>query len=355
MMNWSDPTALFTSRLLEIFTDLDENEQNGVSKLLTSAYWCGVKLHISDYGYGSLSEDLKHSKDFVYECIENAEKRNDVRRVEAEKIIIKILEITQSLIEKENLGDFLSFLEKNTHDVRLLQNKLVSLTGQWMQSGERIYDDFLDFHKLIIFGLNEADLIPDGKLRNYPFIDFRFLRSYSNFWDGFMQRVITEFVSPEDLKAINGNLDESKKRVKDYNKFVNVLTSFPLKGKMILVYLWGYPEVFQIANKDFLPEFEQWLEVLKIGYLDHRSWIFEKDNIAKLIKAYKDVKKGIMPQEGFIDQVSWSFKDIYNQHPRGKELSFWNELLIELNNRLKTKPKKQELSRDILATLQTGY
>jgi len=57
--------------------------------------------------------------------------------------------------------------------------------------------------------------------------------------------------------------------------------------------------------------------------------------------------------------MNWYFtlctiNDLYHFHPKGRDESFWRELLVEINTRLQLKPEKRALSRHILAVLNGG-
>jgi hypothetical protein len=355
LANWSTPLDLIERRMLESFTDLPIDEQKGVAKLLAHAYWYGIQSLVKEFGFSPLDESLLKCKNYALQCIDGAEERGDLKRIEAERAIIEIIELTEKIISKKNLKELLDFFYNTSLRIKQLQGHVLDSVGQFMCAGEKVYDNFLEFHNCVVSALLDAELIPKGRKRGYPFLEFRHFMNYSDVWDEIISSIISQFNTTEELQGVNGDLSQSLKMVKNNEKYLWSLIKLPFQSRMFIVYLWGYPEVFKIADKDFLPIFEKWMEALRTGYLDHRSWIFDEKAITTVINAFKAVKRGKAPPEGLIDIEHWTILDLYRYHPRGKEVSFWKELLIELNKRLQTKTEKRELSRHILSTLQNGY
>lgn len=354
LLNWSDPLDLTNRRMLEAFTDLEVDERKGIKKLLAYAYWYGVQSLVKNFGLGPLNEVLSNNKDFAVKCIENAKERRDSKRIEAEKVLIQILNITEEILSKKNLDELLIFFQKQNLEIKKLQNRLLSLTGEFMGAGEKIFDSFLEFHNCALIGLQAAELIPRARMRGYGFPRYRYLLNYGDVWDKIIFSIISQF-NFEELKSVNGNLEQTLAKIKEHKKHLWSLMALPFRSRMLVVYLWGYPEIFEVSDKEFLPMFAEWFSALKAGYLDHRSWIFGKKAITTVINALKAVRRGKAPPDGITDLEPWTIKDLYQFHPRGKGIDFWEELLMELNIRMHRKPRKRELCRHITAALEGRY
>jgi hypothetical protein len=353
--NWNEPIDLIRRRMLESYTDLEVEERTGIAKLLAHAYWFGTQELIKNYDIEPLDKALLRSRSFALKCIENAKRREDFARIEAENIIIQILDITGNILSAKNLKELIFLFQKRSLEIKNLQNQMLSLTGQYMAAGEKIFDTFQEFHACTLSGLEAADLIPKGvKKSDIPY-KYRYLMNYADVWDDIISSIISEFNSQEDLESIKGDLGQTLDNIKKYKKHLFPFIDLPFRSRMFVFYVWGYPEVFEVSDKDFLPFFDEWLSALKKGYLDHRSWIFSGESITALINSFKEVKKGRIPADGIIDIEPWTIRDLYYFHPRGKDVSFWRELLVELNSRLQLKQKNRRFSQHIEAVLEGGY
>lgn len=353
--SWSEPIDLIRRRMLESYTDLEPEERIGIAKLLAYSYWFGVQELIRNYGFEPLDKTLETSRSFALICIQNAKERQDIQRVDAENKIVEILDITKNILSAKNLKDLLLIFEKQSLQVKKLQSELLSLTGQFMAAGERIFDSFKEFHACTLVGLEAAELIPKDVKKQYLPPKYRYLMNYSEVWDDIIFSVISEYNIDQALEGVSGDSKEVLNSIDKYKKHLFSLMDLPFRSKMFIFYVWGYPEIFEVSNKDFLPSFDEWLSALKEGNLDHRSWIFDEKSVSTLINTYKDVKKGKVPKNGIIDIEPWTVSDLYDFHPRGKDVNFWKELLLEINSRLQQQPKYRKLSRDIEAVLEGAY
>ncbi len=353
--NWNEPVDLITRRMLEAYTDLEIEERTGIARLLAYAYWFGTQELIKNYGFEPLDKALLRSRNFALRCIENAKQRKDFGRIEAEEIIIKIIDTTENILSVKNLKELLLLFQKRSLEIKNLQNQMLALTGQYMAAGERIFDTFQEFHTCTLSGLEAADLIPKGVRRSYLPYKYRYLLNYADVWDDIISSIISEFNSQEDLESIDGDLGQTLDNIKKYKKHLFSFMDLPFRSKMFVFYVWGYPEAFEVSDKDFLSLFDGWLSALKEGNLDHRSWIFSEKSITTLINSFKEVKKGKIPADGKIDIEPWTIRDLYYFHPRGKDVDFWRELLVELNSRLQLKQKHRRFSQNIEAVLEGRY
>jgi hypothetical protein len=151
-------------------------------------------------------------------------------------------------------------------------------------------------------------------------------------------------------------LEQTLVNIKELEKYLSSFMALPFRSKMFVIYVWGYPEVFDVSEREILPKFELWFSALKDGRLDHLSWIFEKNSVATIINTLKEVKKGREPADGIIDIEPWTIRSLYLSHPRGKDESFWKDLLATICSRLiYIKPMNQEVARYIEAVFKGGY
>jgi len=332
MVEWDDPKAVIVLRMLETVNELDTEVKEGIVTFLARAYWCGTRTMIKKYGIAPLSEVISKNKDFASQCLKRAtEEWKDVKRAKAEKAILSILNITSELITKPNLKEFLLFLWENSFKVKMLQREVLHNIGHYMSTGEKIFDSFLDFHKVVCSGLYAAGLTPVGRRRGSYRFKERHFYSYSNIWSDFIQRLLWLFI--DRFRNINGEMEEEIPKIRAISRYLDYIKQLPFQSKVVITYLWGYPEIFLASDKSFLPWFEDWFQALKQGNLDHRVWIFE--NIEKVRRAYRAVKMGREPSPDLLDlDVGlWTLRDLYLYHPRGRDLDFWEELLNELNAR----------------------
>jgi hypothetical protein len=331
-LDWEEPISIIASRMLETINEMPVVVQEDIVRFFAYAYWCGVQEGIREYGFNeTLPSAIKRCRDFALNTLLKAEEEwKDNRRVNAEKALIEILDLCDELISKSNLLDFLSFLREKTKTVKSLQGVILENVGRYLQGGERIWDGFLEFHELVLSGLNRSGLTPSGRKLGSSKYNERHFYGYSKVWDELIGRVL----EPGENKWFNevkGNSEENVQKVKACAECWEVIKELPFQSKVLITYAWGYPEVFLISDKSFLPWFEEWLEALKQGNLDHRSWIF--DRIDKVAKAYRSVKSGKQPADDVIDLEHWTLRDVYLHHPKGKDADFWGEFLSLLNQR----------------------
>jgi len=333
ILSWRDPSKIFASRMLEAMNDYPTYVKDGITKLLAFAYWCGVKSKIEKYAFKPLPEVIESSRKFAQKCLSKAEGEwQDPKRVEAEKALIEILNLCERLISKQNLKEFLIFLQENTPKVKILQGEIVKNLGHWLMGGEKIWDSFLDFHSVVITGLYAAGLISNERRRGSKNFRKRFFFAYSSVWNKFLKEIL---VACEEFRDVKGERGDIIPKLKGYAQYLKNLEELPLKSKVIITYMWGFSEVFSMSDKSFLPLFEEWLTALNEGRIDHHSWIFE--NIGEVERACRAVKMGKAPRDVIIDPSSgmWTLRDIYLYHPRGKDYDFWVEILSALRGRAK--------------------
>jgi len=323
LLDWGDVKHVIAARMLEALTELDSEMQTSIAKFLAYAYWCGVKSMVKEPFNKKTIGDNYH---YALECIKRAKERGDQKRVETEESIICLLEIATELMSKKNLKDFLDLLQNKKFDVKKLQSKILKNHGQFLGAGEEIFDNFLEFHSCVMEGLYAAELLPLGRKRGSSLFSYRYLVGFSEVWDEFIGDVLSIFLSSDELEEVKEDLSESVNKIKVYSNYLEPLRNLPFKSKICITYLWGYPEIFQVSDKDFLPHFEQWVNALREGNLDHRSWVFKKGE-EELTKAFRAVKRGRPPPDTLIDLEPWTLLDLYRYHPRGKEPALYRELI----------------------------
>jgi hypothetical protein len=249
----------------------------------------------------------------------------------------------------------LLIIKQYSLEIKKLQNEMLSYTGQYMAAGEKIFDRFLDFHSCVMVGLESAGFIPEQLRIQDLSPKLRYFYNYDDVWNDVIPSVISEFNTEDFLQTVQSDLDETLVKIDKNEKYFFALLDLPSRSKLFIFYIWGYDQIFEVSNRDFLPKFDQWFTALKEGNLDHRSWIFDEKQVIPLINAYKEVSKGKQPQNGIIDLESWTISDLYTYHPQGKDSAFWKELLTEINKRMQLNSVNPKLSRHIEAVLAGGY
>jgi hypothetical protein len=121
-----------------------------------------------------------------------------------------------------------------------------------------------------------------------------------------------------------------------------VLNELPRESKTLVVYLWGFPEVEELMEKSVIVSFEEWLTALREGWL----YPDEKERTRRIFqKAYGAVLRGREPPDEIVDPRSfplWTPRSLYRYHPRGKQPSFWEEILSLLSSQTPVANTSQE-------------
>jgi len=319
LLDWGNVNEVIASRMLGVFSNLQTSEWRGAAKLLAHAYWCGVKNELEDM-YSE--KELGDLKSYVVCCIENAKRDNDQPGVEIEEAVLSLLEITTELTRSKNLKDFLDTLYHKKLDVEKLRSKIDEGHHE-----KAIFHRFFEFHSLITSGLEVAD----EKLESED-LQSRYLSSFSGIWDHFTQMVFQEFLSTDDLGLIQDDLTGAIKNVRAYRNYLKPLSELPSKSRMSITYLWGYSEIFKIADEEFLSRFEQWEKEIENGVSIDQYWMLPRIE-ERLIRAVKAVKRHKSPPPLNLDvRSSFTTKDLYNNHHEGKTVEFWEALLTKVRN-----------------------
>ena len=150
-------------------------------------------------------------------------------------------------------------------------------------------------------------------------------------WNDFVDFLIELY--PDDvMRNFSGSLDNAVEKGKLYIKHSSDLISLFTKRKMVAIYLWNVPIKTESEKYFKLPEFEEWLKALSAGELSHRIWLFEDQTIKDVESAYRCVRRNRSPKPWRIDKESWTLKDLFDLHPKGKDPEFWHMLVVTLKS-----------------------
>jgi hypothetical protein len=156
----------------------------------------------------------------------------------------------------------------------------------------------------------------------------------SDVWDEFICSLFNVADETGMISEIKGDLEESKENLRKHLHHLPALADLLKSRKFVAMYTWGFPEIDAEAERDFrFSEFDDWLNAVKTGRADHRTWLFEEKTLARVRAAYRRVRSGRQPDDLRIDKENWTLKDIYRYHPRGKDPAFWEEVLEALKSR----------------------
>lgn len=344
--DWENPSKSIAAVMLNDFLGLlSEVEKTNITQLVRWAYWLGCRTEIEKQIFidSTLLDTIDKNRNFASKCIEKF--KDDAKRVQTEKNLLKILDLTAELIKKDNLADFLTYLSEKQGEHRRLLGEILCHEGP-LSGGERIFSHFLDFGEKIISGLSYAGLLHDNlPLNNMP-INERFLLSSTHVWDEFFGEILYGFVpiheelkEDSELKKIDGTYDDAVDIVRKMKSSLKPLLELPFKRQMVFVYLWGFPETFLLSHKSVIRSFDDWQIALREGQCDHRVWLFTEKTLSRVANAYNAVKRGRAPLDIRIDKEQWSLRDLYLFHPFGKDVNFWEQLINDLKNRTSMKRK----------------
>ena len=161
MVEWKIPHVGIADTLFNDFIMLPKDKQDGIVKLLAWSYWTGVRCYIekSSFKEQPLKEELNELKEDCKRYLEKAKRNNDENRVKGEKAILKTLKITEELITKENLKDFLTFIENNRKKYEFYIEIILNTFHRWPCGGELIFNEFMNYMYNIFDGLNAIGLL----------------------------------------------------------------------------------------------------------------------------------------------------------------------------------------------------
>jgi hypothetical protein len=340
IVDFSNVADILARRMMEQFQAYPPEKQEETKRLLLWAYWAGVQSYISSEKPFPLIKLLDKTEEYSKEIKKKMESKYNetkdeyaLRRMKAEDELLQIISIIKELIRKQNLHEFLEYMFKKRRIVKKLKSDILRKVDGFL-GGENFFDIFLDLHGMILYGLEEARLLTNEENEMY-------IRYYGDVWNTFIGFILNELLwagSPI-LSNIKGGVDEAVSMVKFYKDGLKTLCELPFQSKTLIIYLWGYPEVSMLSDKSLLPYFDRWFQALKKGDIDHRTYLFSPDVEQKLLNASRNVNRGISPPDEKVDfKEIWTLRDLYENHPRGKEPNFYKEILNIIKERRSHNP-----------------
>jgi len=158
----------------------------------------------------------------------------------------------------------------------------------------------------------------------------------------------------------------SEREMAKISKLLHLFIEWLRGHKLTIIIPISAESLISAEGKHAVAEFEAWFTALREGRLDHRSWIFTrgKQLLEKLITQLKklesqelkavplEVLEQMRPElyevliEPIDAQENWILEDLFEHHPRGRDIAFYRELLGEIEKRLDANP-------DLRRTLET--
>ncbi len=343
---WESPGQGIASVFFNDYLLLPDNLRDGIGRLILWAYWTGVREMIekflSDVSPGdTMQRIIDKNKEFLEKVIVKARANNWTDQIAGEQAILQLLELTEELIAKDNLADYVTFSLSSRGKVDDLMRAIVQWHGNYTGAGEllfrRLAEEFGErtFQGLIAVGQRERiqELLP------------RHMLEALDVWNGLIANVLHEGLKQGFLPEVRGNYEESKDKLQRYLHLLPSLADLLKKRQVGALYLWGFPEVDAAAEREYkFSGFEDWLTALKTGNLDHRVWLFKDKSLERVRKAYRSIRSGRKPMPVRIDKEPWTLLDIYSYHPKGQDPKFWLELLETIEER--NAPKHAQHRKD---------
>ncbi len=327
-VRWNSPADGIASLLLNDFHCLEPEERQGITRLLEWAYWCGTREYSERFlpriDPRPLKSRLQELKRFIVKEVEAARTNGDKNKERGEHAILQILELTEKLVGKQTLADFLTEASANKYRIEELQTAVLDAFDTYTSAGEQIFDDLVnDVYAMIMSGLQAAGLW-DSISDSLP----GHMLAAHDVWISFVSSIIWEDLEDgADLKNVRGNRITSRQKVRLHARHIDTLVRLMRARQVAALYLWGFPEVDVAAEKDYkLGDFDDWLKALENGQLDHRVWLFEERTFRLLRVALKAVREGGSPPPLRIDKEPWNLADLYKGYHRGCEVEFWEKL-----------------------------
>jgi len=326
--------------LLNDLLHLSNEEREQLVEFILWAYWASLQKRIENYAFGMTLEGIINDlKKFIIDIIKDIKGKLDhpefKKRLLVEESVYKILEITEKLIKKQNLCDFINYATQKLDEYWNYRKIITRITCQThTHTGEAIFEELVEkLSRGIFILLDEVGF----NLKQIP----EHIISSEYIWDIFFREVIYNGISyglyeDEICSKIKGNYKTALRKLKENGDGFNILVKLIRKRKIMGIYLWNFSAVDFEARKSFiLRNFEEWVKALKEGRLDHRIWLFDDRVLNELYRTYKRIKRGTPPRDISIDYEPWTLKDIYELHPMGKDIEFWDKLIDLIKERKK--------------------
>lgn len=333
-VSWASPGGGIASTLFNDYLCLKEPVREGVGMLIMWAYWAGIRSYVhnflADVDPGmTVHTKIQELKSLVNKAVVDAEKRKDTRRLAGEKAVLRILTLTEELIAKENLKEFLSFEAEKRAAVQYLQRTILESFGHYTDTIEHLFSDLtMDLGRRVFDGLNSV-----GQSKALQSLFPKHMLAALDVWNEFIGTLVGAGGS-DAVSGTRGNLEDPKKMLEGYLHYLPSLADLMNRRKVAALYLWGFPEIDAEDEKEFrFSDFDSWLEDVKNGDADHRVWLFEDKTLDRVRRAYHSLKMGRQPLPQRIDKENWTLRDIYDYHPKGKDPKFWLGVLEALQSR----------------------
>ncbi len=334
LVSWSSPAEGTASTLMNDFLCLNETARKDSGMMIMWAYWIGLKI----YAQETTKANIQRLRSFMNR-VNDAENKEHIPHKASGNAVLEIVALTEELLAKENLSEFISFAAKKKAVINGLERTASeSFVGD---IAIRLFGDLTTgCAEKIFVGLNSAGV---GKRLEELFP--RHMLAALDVWNLFIQSLIGYFAESDAIKTVTGSLEESSKKLEDYLCFLPSLSNLMKRRKVAALYLWGFPDFHEESEMQFkLSDFESWLDDVKSGYVDHRVWLFEEKTINRVRRAYRSVVRGRTPLPQRIDKEDWTLLDIYNHHPKGRDPHFWLEIVEALTSR--NKPENLRHQKD---------
>jgi len=180
---------------------------------------------------------------------------------------------------------------------------------------------------------------------------------------GFWREFIKSILSLDWVEQVYSHIKNypSKRGMTKISKLLRLFIEWLMKNELTIIIPISAESLISTEVRCILFEFDGWFTALKEGWLDHRSWIFREgvELLEKLIMQLKrldpqelkatplEVLKRVHPElwetlmEPIDPQEGWILEDLFEYHPRGREIRFYEELLEEIRLRSERKLDSQ--------------
>jgi hypothetical protein len=152
--------------------------------------------------------------------------------------------------------------------------------------------------------------------------------------------------------------DEDEKEDEVDEDFFRSLLEWLMEREAVVIIPISLKFYASVSEAEKMVEFEKWLAALRDGRLDHRLWIFTKGKqlletlITRLerldpealgapiefLEERYPVLAELLDNQVDIDEI-WTLRDLITYYPRGREIAFYQELLQEIEKRIKANPE----------------
>ncbi len=239
-VSWETPSEGIASTLMNDYFSMPNNAREGIRNLVLWAYWTGVRQYIERplaelFPREDLQSVIDKNKSFLQDVIIRARERKDDRQVLGEKAILQLLSLTEELINKDNLADFLRHSIKSRAQVDELTRTILVVHGNYTGAGELLFRNLT--HEL---GERTIDgLIATGQQESLKQLIPRHMLDALDVWNAFLSQILSTQDDDTVFSGIRGRFEESKERLRTYLEFAPGLASLLKKRKIGIVYLWG--------------------------------------------------------------------------------------------------------------------